>query len=58
MKIVLKPIDKPTWAGVSRYARTQRSIGPYLNSSGSGVITGLSKEDQKRLEEEIGRAHV
>jgi hypothetical protein len=52
--IILKPIERETgWAGVTRFARTQDSIAPYLNSAGSGVVNGLSKEDQKRLEEEM-----
>jgi hypothetical protein len=52
--IILKPIERETgWAGVTRFARTQDSIAPYFNANGSGVVNGLSKEDQKRLEEEM-----
>src|SRR3990172_3604314 len=53
-KVILKPIErKSTWSGMSRFPRTQDSIAPYLNKAGSGVVTGLDKKDQERLEEEM-----
>lgn len=57
MKIIVKPLEnKVGWAGVVRHARTQDSIAPYLNDAGSGVVTGLSRELQKELEEELKMA--
>lgn len=53
-KVILKPIsERKGWAGVVQFDRTQTSIAPYLNASGSGVVTGLSKVDQERLEEAL-----
>src|SRR5574339_342379 len=51
--IVIKPLEKKNWAGVVRYRNCKDGIDPYFDKTGA-VRTGLTKEDEKRLGEELG----
>lgn len=52
--IILKPLEKKTWAGVVRYKNCKDGIDPYFDSTGS-VKTGLTKEDAERLGSILGQ---
>lgn len=51
-QIKIKPVERDEWGGMPRYPKCKDSIAPYLSPKG-GVETGLTKEDQKRLEDEL-----
>lgn len=53
MEVVLKFIKKDAWAGVSKYPGCFTGIGPIWTRSGNRY-TGLSEEDARRLEKELG----
>lgn len=51
--IIIKPLKKARWSGISRYTKCRYTIAPYLSPKG-GVETGLTEEDQARLETALG----
>ena len=51
--ITVRALDKQTWAGRVRFKGTTDSISPYFDRNGQGVVTGLTKEQQTKLEEEL-----
>ena len=53
MSIVVKSIGPKEWANVSFYKNCHDDIGSYFLENGSRY-TGLTKEDEKRLSEELG----
>jgi len=53
MKVTLKHINRYTWSGVKRYKNCVDSLGSYFTRSGR-LYTGLNKEQEKRLGEELG----
>jgi len=53
MEIRLKPISANDWSGIQRYPNCYDALGPYLTRSGS-IYTGLTKEDEKRLGDDLG----
>lgn len=50
--IVVKPLNKKRWSGFVRFKRCKDTIAPYLSAKG-GVETGLTSEDQERLERDM-----
>lgn len=52
MKVVLRPINRNLWAGVTQYKNCHTTIAPYLTRTGR-LYTGLSKEDETRLGEKL-----
>lgn len=52
MKVVLRHIGKNAWSGIVKYKNCADYLGTYLTRTGR-VYTGLSKEDEKRLGEEL-----
>lgn len=50
MKVVVRPINRNIWAGVSQYRNCHTSISTYLTRTGR-LYTGLTKEDEDRLGE-------
>lgn len=55
MEVILKFKSKDPWAGITKYKNCFDYIAPYWTRSGN-KYTGLSEEDAKRLEKEIGYA--
>ena len=55
MEVILKFKSKDPWAGITKYKNCFDYIAPYWTRSGN-KYTGLSEEDAKRLEREIGYA--
>lgn len=53
MKVILKHVNRHSWSGVKRYKNCIDSLGSYFTRSGR-LYTGLSKEDEKELGEELG----
>lgn len=53
MIVVLKPLKKNAWSGVTHYHRCATYLGPYLTRSGRRY-TGLDKKDEARLSKELG----
>lgn len=53
MEVVLKFARNNPWAGIAKYKNCKDYIGTYLTRSGS-VYTGLTQEDARNLEKEIG----
>lgn len=53
MEVIVKFKKKDPWSGVVKYKNCYDYIGPYLTRSGF-PHTGLTKEDEKRLEKELG----
>lgn len=51
--IIIKPIKKARWSGFQRYSKCRDTIAPYLSPKG-GVETGLTEDDQNRLETLLG----
>ena len=52
MKVIIKSLNKNTWAGVSQYKNCTTSLSPYFTRSGR-IYTGLEKEDEERLGEKL-----
>jgi len=52
MKVIVKSLNKNTWAGVSQYKNCTTSLAPYFTRSGR-IYTGLEKEDEVRLGEKL-----
>ena len=50
--IIVKSLDKPNWARRSRYAKCHDTI--IANRGRNGYNTGLSEEEQLKLEQELG----
>lgn len=50
----LEIIKKTNWAGVSKYTGTTDVISPALNGKTGEHITGLTKEDERYFETELG----
>lgn len=55
MVVELKLRKKNPWAGLVKYKNCFDYIAPYLTRSGS-IYTGLTPEDEKRFEKELGYA--
>lgn len=55
MEVILRFKSADPWAGINKYKNCFDYIGPYWTRSGV-IYTGLSKEDEERLEKEIGYA--
>lgn len=53
MEVILKFARKNPWAGIAKYKNCKDYIGPYWTRSGNRY-TGLTAEDARRLEKEIG----
>ena len=53
MEVILKFARKNPWAGIAKYKNCKDYIGTYWTRSGN-VYTGLTPEDARRLEKEIG----
>lgn len=54
MEVILRHKGKEPWSGImGKYKSCHSYLGPYLTRTGS-LYTGLTKEDEKRLEEAIG----
>lgn len=45
MEVILRPVAKKTWAGVTRFKNCSEYLGPYLTRSGQ-LYTGLEREDE------------
>lgn len=52
MKVVVRPINRNIWAGVTQYRNCHTTIAPYLTRTGR-LYTGLTKEDEDRLGEKL-----
>lgn len=52
MKVIVKSLNKNTWAGVSQYKNCTTSLAPYFTRSGR-IYTGLEKVDEARLGEKL-----
>jgi len=52
MKVVVRPINRNMWAGVTQYKNCHTTISPYLTRTGR-LYTGLTSEDEKRLGEKL-----
>jgi hypothetical protein len=52
--VKIRPIKKVTWSGFVRYKNTKDYIVPHFDSGGT-IVTGLNKEDEKRLSELLKR---
>lgn len=52
MKVIVKPINRNVWAGVTQYKNCHTTIAPYLTRTGR-QYTGLTKEDESRLGEKL-----
>jgi len=52
MKVVIRPINRNLWAGVTQYKNCHTTISPYLTRTGR-IYTGLTKEDEDRLGEKL-----
>lgn len=53
MEVILRFKSKDPWAGITKYKNCYDYIAPYWTRSGN-KYTGLTDEDAKRLESEIG----
>lgn len=53
MEVILRFKSKDPWAGITKYKNCYDYIAPYWTRSGN-KYTGLTDEDAKRLEREIG----
>lgn len=53
MLIILRPIKRDNWSGQYKYRNCYEDIKSYLTRSGS-LYTGLTKDEAKRLGEELG----
>ena len=53
MEVILRFKSKDPWAGITKYKNCYDYIAPYWTRSGN-KYTGLTDEDKKRLESEIG----
>ena len=53
MEVILRFKSKDPWAGITKYKNCYDYIAPYWTRSGN-KYTGLTEEDAKRLEREIG----
>jgi len=55
MRVILRPIRKSNWTGgnIVKYRNCYEDIAPYWTRSGR-IYTGLEKDDEKRLGEELG----
>lgn len=53
-KIVLRPISRNNWAGISKFKNCYTYLAPYWTRSGS-VYIGLSSEDIERLGKALGQ---
>jgi hypothetical protein len=51
-KVIVKSLNKPNWAGMHRYQKCHDHI--VAKSTKGGYKTGLSEEDQRRLEKKLG----
>ena len=51
-QIILKSLNRPNWAGMSRYIKCHDSIVANVNRK--GYNTGLTEEESKELEKELG----
>lgn len=51
-KVILRPLDRNKWMGISRYKNCYVYLSPYLTRTGS-IYTGLSVENAKRLGEAL-----
>lgn len=52
MKVIVRPINRNMWAGVTQYKNCHTTISPYLTRTGR-LYTGLTKEDELRLGEKL-----
>jgi hypothetical protein len=52
MRVILRPINRNVWAGVTQYRNCHTYLAPYLTRTGR-QYTGLSEEDEKRLGEKL-----
>jgi hypothetical protein len=53
MKVTVEPISANMWSNIVHYKNCYTDISTYFLNNGS-KYTGLTKEDKKRLEEELG----
>ncbi len=56
-KVILRPISRNRWAGISKYKGCFTYLAPYLTRSG-GIYTGLTPEDKdtkEKLERALGQ---
>jgi hypothetical protein len=52
MRVILHPVNRDKWAGITRYKNCHDQIGTYYLRNGS-IYTGLSREDETRLSERL-----
>jgi hypothetical protein len=52
-KVVLRPLAKDAWSGVTKYKNCYEDIGPYYTRSGA-IYTGLADETAERLGKKLG----
>ena len=55
MEVILRFKTKDPWAGITKYKNCYDYIAPYWTRSGN-KYTGLTEDEAKRLEKEIGYA--
>ena len=49
----IERIQKQTWAGVTKYSGATEVLAPFWSKKKRSLITGLTKEDEERLEEAL-----
>lgn len=53
MIVKVKPIKRTMWSRWQRYPKCHDTIAPYLDASGKGVVTGLTKDQEREFEDKL-----
>jgi len=52
MKVIVKPLNRNAWSGITQYKNCHTSLAPYFTRTGR-LYTGLSEVDEKLLGEKL-----
>ena len=53
MEVIVRIVKVNPWTGLTKWPTTFDYVGPYWTRTGN-IYTGLSEEDARRLEKELG----